>query len=276
MSVARRTSRAVRAVSAIGASLFAGGALAAASAPDDQLVLSGEGSTLSGDHGGGGGSAIWLRKFDTGSFIGLGAEYQTVFNSHWTLGTFNGAVALGQGSVKTTLYTEAHLGAGDAAGEAFHYTNVAGGLLGTLTPWLTVQLEERYIDIKPSRGNLPKLGLSFRLAPSVLASISYAQSFGGNLGTKLGTARLDYAGARFTWLVGGAYGPVAPSVLNLIGQTLAPAQTLKEGFVGAGMSLGRTDWKLIGDYQDLEGFKRTTITLNCSVHLATLRSLPRP
>ena len=238
---------------------------------DDQLILSGNGSTLTGDHGGGGGSATWLRKFDTGSLIGLGAEYQTVYNSHWTLGTFNGALALGQSTVKTTLYAEAHLGAGDTAGEAFRYTNVAGGLFSTLTPWLTVQLEERYIDIEPSHGHLPKVGLSFRLAPKLLAALSYAQSFGGNLGTKLGTARVDYSGTHFTWLVGGAYGPVAPSILNLVGQVLAPSPTLKEGFIGAGKSFGRTDLQLIGDYQDLEGFKRTTITLNCTVHLGALR-----
>jgi hypothetical protein len=71
--------------------------------------------------------------------------------------------------------------------------------------------------------------------------------------------------------VGGAYGPVAPSILNLVGQVLAPSPTLKEGFIGAGKSFGRTDLQLIGDYQDLEGFKRTTITLNCTVHLGALR-----
>jgi hypothetical protein len=271
MSVTPLTRKAVRATGALSAALFACAALAA---PDDQLVLSSDGSTLTGDHGGGGGSATWLRKFDSGSLIGLGAEYQTIFNSHWTLGTFNGAIALGEGTVKTSLYTEAHVGAGDAAREAFHYTNVAGGLLSTLTPWLSAQLEERYIDIGPSHGNLPKVGVSLRLAQSVLASLSYAESFGGNLGTKLGTARLDYSSARFSWLVGAAYGPVAPSVLNIIGQTVAPARTLKEGFVGAGTSFGRTDWKLIGDYQDLEGFKRTTITLNCTVHLGALHSPP--
>ena len=256
------------------ATLSVGDTVGAAASAEDRLVFSANGSTLTGDHGGGGAAATWLRQFDSGSLIGLGAEYQTIYNSHWTLGNFNGALALSPGGVKTSLYAEGHLGAGDTAGEPFHYTNVAGGFISTLTPWLSVQLEERYIDIAPSRGNLPKLGLSFRLAPALLASVSYAQSFGGNLDTKLGTARLDYSGTQFNWLVGGAYGPVAPRVLNLIGQTVGPAKTLKEGFVGAGRSFGRTDWQLIADYQDLEGFKRTTITLNCTLHLGT-RERPR-
>ena len=256
------------------ATLSVGHTVGAAAAAEDRLVFSANGSTLTGDHGGGGAAATWLRQFDSGSLIGLGAEYETIYNSHWTLGNFNGALALSPGGVKTSLYAEAHLGAGDTAGEPFHYTNVAAGFISALTPWLSVQLEERYIDIEPSRGNLPKLGLSFRLAPALLASVSYAQSFGGNLDTKLGTARLDYSGTQFSWLVGGAYGPVAPRVLNLIGQTVGPAKTLKEGFVGAGRSFGRTDWQLIADYQDLEGFKRTTITLNCTLHLGTRERPP--
>ena len=264
-----------RSIVALAAATFSvGHTVGAAAAAEDRLVFSANGSTLTGDHGGGGAAATWLRQFDSGSLIGLGAEYETIYNSHWTLGNFNGALALSPGGVKTSLYAEAHLGAGDTAGEPFHYTNVAAGFISALTPWLSVQLEERYIDIEPSRGNLPKLGLSFRLAPALLASVSYAQSFGGNLDTKLGTARLDYSGTQFSWLVGGAYGPVAPRVLNLIGQTVGPAKTLKEGFVGAGRSFGRTDWQLIADYQDLEGFKRTTITLNCTLHLGTRERAP--
>jgi hypothetical protein len=239
----------------------------AATVADDVLIFSGNAETLTGNHGGGGGSATWMRKFDTGSLFGFGAEHQTIYTSNWTLGSFNGVLAVSQGSIKNSLYVEAHLGAGDAAGAGFHYVNAAGGVLSTLTPWLTTQLEERYIDIQENHGHLPKLGLIFRVAPKALATVSYAQSFGGNLDTKLGTARVDYAGAQFSWLFGGAYGPVSPSILDLIGQVLRPAQTLKEGFAGLGKSFGRSDWQLLGDYQDLEGIKRTTITLNCTVHL---------
>ncbi|HEY6823667.1 MAG TPA: hypothetical protein VI195_04465 [Steroidobacteraceae bacterium] len=237
-----------------------------ATAAEDKLVFSGNGMTLTGDHGGGGAAATWIRQFDSGSLFGLGLEYQQIYNSHWTNNTFNGALKLGT-DIKTSLYAEAHLGSGATAGEPFDYRNIAGGFISAVTPWLSVQLEERYIDIEPSHGNLPKIGLSFQLDPKVLGSVSYAQSFGGNLGTKLGTARLDYASTEFSWLLGAAYGPVSPRVLNLIGQEVGPPKTLKEGFVGAGKSFGRTDWLLIGDYQDLEGFKRTTVTLNCTVHL---------
>jgi hypothetical protein len=240
----------------------------AASTADPRLVFSGQGSWLSEDHGGGGGSVTWLRNFGAGDVLGLGAEYQTIANSHWTLGNFNGSLAAGQGALKSILYAEAHEGSGDTAGSPFHYNVVAGGLINSPSSWFTWQLEYRYIDIQPSHGNLPKLALSFRLGTPLLASVAYAQSFGGNLGTKLGTARLDYVGKRFNWLIGAAYGPVSPAVLNIIGQQVAAARTLKEGFIGAGKTLGRADWQLVADYQDLEGFKRTTLTLNCTWHLS--------
>lgn len=266
--------RLLGAATLLGAVLSAGYAPGAAAEPDDRLLFSGNGAWLTGDHGGGGASASWLRLFDSGSLIGVGAEYDTIYNSHWTLGNLNGALTVKPWDVKTSLYGEAHLGAGYTAQEYFRYTNAAAGFISALTPWLSLQLEERYIDIQPNYGNLPKLVLSFRLAPKVLASVSYAQSFGGNLDTKLGTARLDYAGARLNWLIGGAYGPVAPRVLNFIGAFPGGVKTLREGFIGLGKTFGRTDLQLIGDYQDLEGFKRTTITLNCTVHLGA-RSPPR-
>ena len=241
---------------------------------DERLLFSGEGSWLTGDHGGAGGSITWLRNFGTGNVLGLGAEYQTVADSHWTTGNFNGSWSFGQSTVKTTLYADAHLGGGATGGESFRYTDIAGGFYVTPASWLSLQLEERYLDIDKSYGNLPKLAVAFRIVTGLVGTVSYAQSFGGNLGTKLGTVRLDYFGKRVNWLAGAAYGPVAPALVNLIGEVLVPAQTLREGFVGAGKTCGRTDWELVADYQDLEGFKRTTITLNCTLHLGAGRPSP--
>ena len=242
-------------------------AAAPAAAGEQRLVFSGDGASLSQNHGGGGGSLNWLGSSAAGDVIGLGAEYQTIANSHWTNAVFNGALALGQTAPKATLYAEAHEGAGDIGEHAFHYSVIDGGLVGTLTPWFSVQLEERYIDIDTSHGNLPKLGLLLHPTPALLASVSYAYTFGGNLGTRLWTGRLDYVGRSFTWLAGVARGPVAPAVLNLFGQVLRPGATLSEGFAGIGKRFGRAEWQLLGDYQDLEGYKRTTVTLSCTVHL---------
>jgi hypothetical protein len=237
---------------------------------DERLVLSGNGATLSQDHGGGGGSVTWLAG-SGGNVLGLGVEYQEVANSHWTDGVFSGALALGQIVPRATVYVDAHEGAGDVGPHAFHYTVADGGVIGTLTQWLSVQLEERYIDIDTSHGNLPKVGITLRLAPTLLASVSYAHSFGGNLETKLTSVRLDYVGRSFNALAGVAWGPVSPVVINLITHVIAPGPPLQEEYVGIGKTFGRTDWQLLADYQDIEGFKRKTLTLNCTLHLGRQR-----
>jgi hypothetical protein len=235
------------------------------SAAEERLVISGDGSRLSQNHGGGGGSLTWLSTLDSGHVVGLGGEYQAIANSHWTLGYLTGSATFGQPSAKLSLYAEAHEGAGDVGTHAFHYSIIDGGVIGTLGR-VSVQLEERRIDIDTSHGHLPKIGLSLRLTQQLLASVSYARSFGGDLGTKLTTVRLDYVSKSFTWLAGGDWGPAAPAVIDLVGQVVKPGPSLREEFLGIGMPLGHTEWLLVGDHQDLEGFKRTTVTLTCTVH----------
>jgi hypothetical protein len=240
---------------------------APAAAADERLVLSANGSTLTGGSGGGGGTVTWLRNIDSGAVIGAGADYEQIANAHWATGVLSGSLALGQGNPKTHLYAEVHEGAGDIGAHAFHYSLATAGVLSTLTPRLSVQLEERRIDIDTSHGNLPKLGLSFRATPQLLASASYAYSVGGNLGTKLTTVRLDYSAKSLSAIGGVVWGPAAPAVFDLIGQVVRPGPSLKEGFVGIGKPVGRSEWLLVGDYQDVGGTKRTTITLACTVHL---------
>jgi hypothetical protein len=237
-----------------------------AAVADQRLVFSTNGSTLTGGSGGGGASAAWVGSIGPDAVLGAGAEYQQIANAHWTTGNFSGSLGL-PGQLKTHLYVEAHEGAGDIGNHPFHYNVVSGGLLGQLTPEVTLQLEERYIDIDTSHGSLPKLGLTYRPTLQLSASMSYAKSFGGNLGTRLVMGRIDYTGSGFNALAGLAGGPVAPAVLNLQGAVISPSPQLREGFAGIGKTFGRTDWLLLGDYQDVSGTKRTSIALTCTVHL---------
>ncbi len=232
---------------------------------DQRLVLSTNGSTLTGGSGGGGASATWVGSIGPDVVLGAGAEYQQIANAHWTTGNFSGSIGLGGG--KTHLYLDGHEGAGDIGDHAFHYSLASLGLLGQLTPELTLQLEERYIDIDTSHGSLPKLGLTYRVTLQLSASVSYAKSLGGNLGTRLVMGRVDYTGVGFNALAGLAGGPAAPAVIFPGLNVVKPGPQLREGFAGIGKTFGRTDWLLLGDYQDVGGTRRTSITLNCTVHL---------
>jgi hypothetical protein len=234
---------------------------------EDRLLLSGNGAWLTGGTGGGGAAALWSHTFAPQDVFNLGAEYQQIANSHWTNGVLSGSFGLGSGTSANAVYFEAHEGAGDIGAQGFDYSVITAGVLASPTAWLTIQLEERRIDVSTSHGNLPKLGLSFRVAHPLLVSVSYADTAGGNLGTQLTTLRLDYVGQALNALAGGATGRAAPAVLNLLGQIVQPSPRLSELFAGVGGPLGRATWQLLADYTDLEGFKRTTVTLSCSLPL---------
>ena len=238
---------------------------AATGTAQDRLVLSGNGEWLTGGAGGWGASALWSHTFESADVLGGGAEYQHVADSHWTNGVLNGVLVLSQGP-PTDLYAELHEGSGDLALRSFNYSVITAGALVTPLSWLSVQLEEKRVDVDTTHGNLPKLGLLFRVAPEVLVSASYADSAGGNLGTRLTSVRVDYTGP-VTALAGAATGRAAPAVLNLLGQIVAPSPKLTELFAGVGRRFGRAEWQLLADYEDLESFKRTTITLTCTFHL---------
>jgi len=237
-----------------------------ASGGDQRLVFSADGSRLTGGIGGGGGSVTWVGSVTPAAVLGAGVEYQQISNAHWTTGNFSGSFTVGPQS-KTHLYVEVHEGAGDIGDRGFNYSLAVAGVLSQLTSQVSVQLEERRIDIDTSHGNLPKLGLSFQVTPKLVASVSYADTLGGNLGTRLATGRLDYTGSGFRAFAGIVGGPAAPATLNLLGQVVAPGPRLREGFIGVGKALQRTDWLLIGDYVDVGGTRRTYVSLVYTVHL---------
>ena len=251
-----------------------GQSVAPAPAVEDRLTFTADGATLTGGSGGGGASALWAHTFAPQDVLGAGAEYQQIANSHWTNAVLSGSLGLGSPIPTVALYGEAHEGAGDIGTHGFDYSVVTVGLFYTATSWLTAQVEERRIDVDTSHGNLPKLGLSFRVAKPLLVSASYADTAGGNLGTRLASLRLDYSSSALTALAGAANGHAAPAVLNLLGQVVQPSPKLMEVFAGVGHSFGHADWQLLADYQDIEGFKRTTITLLCTLHLDGRRRSP--
>lgn len=240
---------------------------ASSSVVENRLIFTADGAWLTGGSGGAGASALWSHTFAPRDVLTAGVEQQEIANAHWTTGVLSGSLALGSGTPGFTVYGEAHEGGGDVAQRGFHYSVIAAGLLITSNQWLSVTLEERRIDVDTSHGNLPKLTLAFHVAQPLMVSVSYADTVGGNLGTRLASLRVDYVGQSVTALGGASRGPAAPAVLNLLGQIAEPGPQLTELFAGLGRSFSRTDWQLLADYQSLGGFKRTTITLLCTLHL---------
>jgi hypothetical protein len=220
---------------------------------DDRISLSGNGSSLTGTNGGAGASVGWLHNFDPDTIVGVAAEHQVLSVSHWTFGSLNGAITRGPGDQRYTFYGEAHEGAGDDGPNAFKYRIEALGVTGTYFHRLSATVEDKQVNVENTNGNLPKLQLSYLWNPRLQTAVGYQHSFGGNLGTRLTTARIDVYTSQVNFLVGGAIGQASPSLLGTL--VTLPPRDLREGYFGVVKSFPkvRGDLTLTIDYQRLTG-----------------------
>ena len=258
----------------VAAALFAPcEAWGADSTATDRISASASGSTLTGTNGGAGASVGWLHNFDPDSLITVAAEHQAISVAHWSFGSVAGAVTRGGADGRYTLAADVHEGAGDNGPRSFHYSIVGAGITGTYFQRLSIQVEDRRIDVDTTHGNLPKVGLSYLWNLHWQTSISYAKSVSGNLGTRLTSARVDKYGTAVNVFGGGSFGKASPDILNLEGQIIAPGHTLREGYMGVSHSFAhaRHDLTLIADYLDLSGSKKATLTLNYVFHVQAVK-----
>ena len=249
----------------LGLGLWAAGSIACA---EDRLTLSVNGSTLTGTDGGAGGSIGWLHDFSPNVIAGAAYEVQSIADeAHWHFGSLRGAYTGGEPGRKWSVSGEAHKGSGDDNVHHFTYQIVALGASLPLYENLSLQLEDRQIDIDTAHGNLPKIGLSYVWNPRVQTTVSYADSTGGNLGTYLSSLRFDLFPGTVHLIAGGVIGKADSVVVNLQPGVRVPARTLHEGFLGVSRMFGRTEVLLLGDYLKLGSSERVTGTLNFTVHL---------
>jgi hypothetical protein len=233
---------------------------AAPATVDDRISLIANGSSLTGTNGGGGGSIAWLHNFNADTLLGVAAEHQVLSVSHWTFGSVNGAITVGPGNQRYTFYGEAHEGAGDDGPNAFKYRIEALGVTGTYFHRLSATVEDKQVDVESTHGNLPKLQLAYLWNPKIQTTVGYQYSFGGNLGTRLTTARVDVYVSQVSLLAGGAIGQASPSLLGTV--VTLPSRDLKEGYVGVIKSFPkvRGELTLIVDYQRLSGGNATVVS----------------
>lgn len=247
---------------------FVGEALAAAPAPAaDRLTLMVSGSTLSQADDGGGAGIGWLHNFSPSTVLGLGGEYQTLANSEWKFGSFNFAFGVGPAAHRSNFYVEAHEGSGHDDAHSYDYSVAAAGMYQSFTRQLSLQIEDKQIDIDTTHGNLPKVGVQYLWSPKLLTALSYAHSVSGDLGTRLGTARVDVFGKHVNFILGGAGGQASPAVIDIQTGIKTPGLTMREGFIGLSKPFSRVDLTVLGDYLKIGDTERVTLTLNGTVRL---------
>ncbi len=260
---------ATRAGAAIVALLAPYTVTAASSPASDRISLTGNGSTLTGTSGGGGAALAWLHNFDADALLSLGAEHQKLGDAQWTFGSLTGSISGELGGGRYGLYAEGHEGAGDDGPHALHYHIEAAGVSGTYFHKLSILIEARRIDVETTHGNLPKVAVSYLWTPHWQTAVSFQDSAGGNLGTRLTSVRIDRFSPVINLLAGGSYGQASPTIIAL--GIVSPGHILREGYVGASRTVARrTDVSLTADYLNLSGSKRATLTLSFMFRLGSL------
>jgi hypothetical protein len=253
----------------LAAALLQSPAWAQSSTTDDRIIFGADATTLTGTNGGAGGSVGWLHNFDPSDLLGATVEHQNLSDAHWTFGSLNGSTTIGPGPQRYSFYGEAHEGAGDDYFRAFHYRIEAAGVIGTFDHQLSVQFEDRRIDVETTHGNLPKVALSYLWSPHWLTTVSYQYSVSGNLATRLPAVRIDSYWATVNLLAGAAWGPSTLIELDLATGLKPEVHQLREGYFGVSKPLPRwrSEVTLVADYLDLSGIKKASLTLTYIVHV---------
>jgi hypothetical protein len=239
------------------------------STTDDRIVVSVDGTTLTGTNGGGGASLGYLHNFDPSTIVGVAVEHQGLANAQWTFASLNGSATVGPPNQRYSFYGEAHEGPGHDGVRAFHYDIETLGVIGTFDRQLSAQIEDRRIDVESTHGNLPKLGLTYLWGPHFMTSVAYQHSVSGNLGTRLPSVRLDSFQAAFNLFGGISWGPTSPVVFNLPTGLVSQVRQLKEGYIGLSKPLPKVRGELtvVADYLDLSGIEKASLTLSYIFHV---------
>jgi hypothetical protein len=235
--------------------------------PPDRLTVVGNASTLTGTDGGAGGSLSWLHHATPDAIFGLSGEYQYIEDSSWNFATVRGSLSAGQSPNRFTVFGEMQYGKGDDDGRDFDYAVAVLGLGKVFTSKVSGQIEARYIDIDTTYGTLPKLSLSYLWTRQLLTTVSYAYSIGGNLGTELVTARIDYFGPHMNILAGGAFGS-ADSTVVIPGVSL-PATDLRQAFIGVGKVFKRGEFQVVADFLELDASEKTTFIVSFTAYVGS-------
>jgi hypothetical protein len=239
----------------------------APAAADQRVIISGEWASLTGGIHGGGGAATWVGSPWPGVIASAGGDYHTLGDANWSYGSLAAAVTGTGAGPHTTFLADVHEGSGTEPLRSFNYSIVAAGLSRPVLDRLTLQVEDRQIDVDTSHLNLPKLTATWLVNHRWLGALAYAHAVGGNLHSDYVLARVDYQGPQAGFFAGAAAGRTAPIVLNLPVGVAAINSTLREAFAGASRSVGHVDLLLVGDYVQFGAITRFTVTAACTVHL---------
>jgi len=213
--------------------------------------------------------ALWLHNFSADTIVGLGGEHQTIGDARWNFGRLSFNHGFGAAENRSNLYGEVAEGTGHDRIHDYDYSIVTVGLFQNFTRQLSVQFEDKQINVDTAQGNLPKLAVGYLWTPRLSTTLGYAYSVSGSLDTRLAMARIDGYTRTMNFFAGLANGQAAPIVNNLPADIAIPGFILHEYYVGAGRTFSRADITTVLDYVRLGTSNHWTLTFNATLHEPT-------
>ncbi len=241
-----------------------------ASGKDDRLAVMVSGATLTNTNGGWGASALWLHNFSADTLLGVGGEHQSIGDARWNFGKLTLNHGFGAAQTRTNLYLDAAEGSGHDRVHDYDYSIVAVGAYQNLTRQLSIQLEDKQIDVDTSKGNLPKIAVGYVWTPRLSTTVGYTRSVSGSLDTHLAMARIDGFTKTMTLFAGLANGLASTIAIDApLPPGAGRSLILHEYYVGMGRDFSRADTKLILDFSRLPDSNHWTLTFNTTLHKRT-------
>lgn len=211
---------------------------------------------LSSGEDGSGVAVDWVAKLGRGPTLVLGGERSELDDSRWAFARAGVASAFGE---RTHFGVDLRLGRGTRAGEDFDY------LLAEAT-WtrrligrkLYLELQNRYVDVDLSRGNLVQATAIWLPTSRLTARFSRASSTSGNLDAGYFIGQVEARAGRWRWLAGLASGRNRPPSLLTVG---GPEGDFDQRFAAVTLPLGELAAMVAFDDLELETVRRRSWTL---------------
>jgi hypothetical protein len=238
---------------------------------EDFLHVNVQADSMSAASDGGGGGLEWQRPLSARAGLDLGVLSYSLAGSRWTYGK---VIAHAKLHDRMTIYGEVDRGAGRRTGEGFTYQVYRAGLISTLISGkLFLDLEEQYLHVDETEGNIVKTGVVVSPVPSLRTSVSYYFSTAGDATSRFLSGRLDARWKRIDYLTGFTTGRASPEQFNIITGTDEAARS-KEFFAGAAIPAGRQVVTLVLDTLRISGETKYTLSLSWKLPLHPVRRLP--
>lgn len=161
-----------------------------------------------------GGNIELLQPISASANLLFGLHSYRLGATRWSYGVGGGSWRFG---ARTAVEGSLHLGAGRESKDSFPYRILRGGVAQSLGARFLVGLEDQYIQIGASRGNIFKVTGAYSPVAMLTTSVGYHFSAGGNIAASMVSSNTEIACRRIRYQAGFALGRAPFQVFDFLG-----------------------------------------------------------